>query len=264
MWERGRRKTGEGDRGSAALCSLISGPLAGRSTAGIKGGCNRRHLISMSRSRSIGLRSRAADSPGLWFLAALLPLVCSQIIRLFQKDAGAWLIADYCGRVAALTTLALIRPAREVAFRALPLRLPWREVLAWIISFPILYVTFRHFSDRFAYYRLPDTRLGHYPSPRGWVGLFDLVFGLALVAYSEEVIFRRCTDCVFGKYIDDKFTTSMISALLFGAYHWWTGIPNIFNAVIFGVTAMIFYRQCQSLWPVIVVHYIIDLASFAG
>jgi hypothetical protein len=33
---------------------------------------------------------------------------------------------------------------------------------------------------------------GSYPESRSWLYFTDLTLGLALVAYSEEIIFRRC------------------------------------------------------------------------
>jgi hypothetical protein len=34
--------------------------------------------------------------------------------------------------------------------------------------------------------------LGGYPELHGWLHIFDAIFGLALVAYTEEIVFRRC------------------------------------------------------------------------
>ena len=39
---------------------------------------------------------------------------------------------------------------------------------------------------------LSATVLGGYPETHGWLHIVDVVFGLALVAYSEEIVFRRC------------------------------------------------------------------------
>jgi hypothetical protein len=38
---------------------------------------------------------------------------------------------------------------------------------------------------------LPSTVVGRYPQPTGWLYWVDSVFGIALVGYSEEVVFRR-------------------------------------------------------------------------
>jgi hypothetical protein len=47
------------------------------------------------------------------------------------------------------------------------------------------------------------------------------------------------------------------------AYHWWTGIGNIIEAVLIGVLLMLFYRRSAALWPVVLGHYLTDIVDFA-
>jgi hypothetical protein len=49
----------------------------------------------------------------------------------------------------------------------------------------------------------PSTVLGHYPLSMGWLHWFDIVFGLGLDTYTEEVVFRRCARHVFKPYLGD-------------------------------------------------------------
>jgi hypothetical protein len=44
----------------------------------------------------------------LWFVAALVPLVMSQIVRLEQSDPATWISWDYAGRIGALAVLGAI------------------------------------------------------------------------------------------------------------------------------------------------------------
>jgi membrane protease YdiL (CAAX protease family) len=92
---------------------------------------------------------------------------------------------------------------------------------------------------------LPATELGGYPEPRGWLHVVDVVFGLALVAYSEEVVFRRCARHLFQIYLNDGYALVVVTSLLFGAYHWWTGFGNIVEAVLIGILLMLFYVDQQ-------------------
>src|SRR5436309_3433485 len=59
---------------------------------------------------------RAIPAP-LWFVAALVPMVVSQIVRLEQSDPATWIFWDYAGRVGALAVLAAIPSGRIVAFQ---------------------------------------------------------------------------------------------------------------------------------------------------
>ena len=52
----------------------------------------------------------------------------------------------------------------------------------------------------------------------------DVAFGLALVAYSEELIFRRCSRHLFKMYLNDGRALVVVTSLLFGAYHRWTAL----------------------------------------
>src|SRR5579871_3677250 len=70
----------------------------------------------------------------VWFVAALLPMFASQILRLQQHDAAGWIFWDYAGRLCALAMLAAIPAARVIAFRREARRLPlWKDGL-WVIG----------------------------------------------------------------------------------------------------------------------------------
>ena len=62
---------------------------------------------------------------------------------------------------------------------------------------------------------LPATVLGRYPELHGSLQLFDLGFGLALVAYGEEVVFRRCARSACRGRIKDGWVLIVVSSLLF-------------------------------------------------
>jgi membrane protease YdiL (CAAX protease family) len=93
--------------------------------------------------------------------------------------------------------------------------------------------------------------------------IFDDVFGLALVAYSEEMVFRRCARHLFRMYLGDGYALVAVTSLLFGAYHWWTGIGNVIEAVIMGVLLMLLYKRLAALWPAVLAHYLTDVVDFA-
>jgi len=90
--------------------------------------------------------------------------------------------------------------------------------------------------------------------------LIDLSFGLLLVAYHEEVLFRRCALPIIGE--DGGWRTDVKSAVLFAVYHWWTGVPNMVEAGLFGLLAMPAYRRLGTLWPLVAAHYLADLSAF--
>src|SRR5262249_26604616 len=66
--------------------------------------------------------------------------------------------------------------------------------------------------------------------------------------------------CTSAGYLNNGYALLVVTSLLFGAYHWWTGIGNIVEAVLIGVLLMLFYRRSAALWPV--VHYLTDIVDF--
>jgi membrane protease YdiL (CAAX protease family) len=91
----------------------------------------------------------------------------------------------------------------------------------------------------------------------------DAVFGLVLVAYSEEIVFRRCARNAFQTYLSDGSALIVVTSILFAAYHWWTGIGNIVEAALIGILLMLFYSRSCALWPVVLGHYLTDVVDFA-
>ncbi|MDA9436750.1 CPBP family intramembrane glutamic endopeptidase [Bradyrhizobium sp. CCBAU 51627] len=198
-----------------------------------------------------------------WFGVALVPLVASQVLRLHQHQAASWLALDYAGRIVALATLAAIPSARAVAFRRDKLEISFAEITVWIIGIVIL-ERLSQWPRRLINAAFPLIVLGRYPQPTGWLNVFDLAFGLALVAASEEIIFRRYLHEALRPYLGDGTLALLTASALFGAYHWWTGIGNILLAVIVGSSLMLMLRRSTALWPVVLAHYLVDLIAFSS
>jgi uncharacterized protein len=190
-------------------------------------------------------------------------MVMSQIVRLYQRDPGAWIVVDYTGRFGALAVLAVIPSARIVAFRRDRLRMVPIKIFLWVAGIVLADFYYAGWVRRTVNGALPTIMLGVYPRPSGWLYLVDLVLGLALVAYSEEIVFRRCARYVFQRYMGDGFALVFVSSLLFGAYHWWAGLGIMIEATVAGVLLMLFLRKSEALWPVILAHYLTDIIDFA-
>jgi len=138
----------------------------------------------------------------------------------------------------------------------------WKVVL-WIAGLVIADHYLGGWARRTINTAFPTTVLGVYPQSSGWLYLVDVVFGLALVAYSEEIVFRRCARYVFQNYMGNGYLLVLVTSLLFGAYHWWTGVGNIVEATMMGVLLMLFLLRSEALWPVVLGHYMTDIVDFA-
>jgi CAAX protease family protein len=196
-----------------------------------------------------------------WFAVALAPLGVSQVIRLHQDQAASWLLWDYAGRIAALAVLAVVPSARAAAFQTGKRRISLLEIGLWIAGISLL-ERLSQWPRRLINATFPATVLGQYPHPTGWLNVFDLVFGLALVAASEEIIFRRYLRNALHPYIGDGTFAVLATSILFGAYHWWAGLGNVLLATMIGGLLMLMFRRSGALWPVGLAHYLVDLVAF--
>jgi CAAX protease family protein len=195
-----------------------------------------------------------------WFCAALVPLVASQLIRLQQDQAASWLLWDYAGRIGALTILFAIPSARAVAFRRSKRQVSFVEIAVWVAGMSLLERE-GQWLQRLLNTAFPMTVLGEYPQPTGWLNVFDLVFGLALVAASEEIIFRRYLRDALQPLLGNGILAFLAASFLFGAYHWWAGIGNVLLAAVFGGLLLLMFRRSAALWPVALAHYLVDLVA---
>jgi membrane protease YdiL (CAAX protease family) len=197
----------------------------------------------------------------VWFIGALLPMIASQVLRLHQHDAAGWLFWDYTGRLSGLGVLAVIPAARKIAFRREARRLALWEIALWVVGILLVSVGLSG-PERTINAAFPMTVLGFYPRPHGWLHLFDLTFGLALVAFSEEIVFRRCARDMLQSWLGDRSLLVLATSLMFGCYHWWTGLGSLINASVLGALFMVIYRRSGALWPAVLAHYLVDVYFF--
>lgn len=205
----------------------------------------------------------AAPAIPLWFVVAFAVMVVSQLARLGQTTPAAWLVCDYAGRLGTLAVLWFIPAARAIAFTPQRLNIGLVQAIAWAIGLASLYTIIDSPLRGFIDATVPGTTIGSYLASHGWLHAVDVTFGLALVAFQEEIYFRRCARAVVRNWLGDGFGMIIATSLLFAAYHWWTGLGNMVTAGLFGIGAMWLYRRAGSIWPVMLAHYLADLIVFA-
>ena len=198
-----------------------------------------------------------------WFVAALIPMIASQIVRLHEHDAASWILWDYAGRLGGLAVLATIPSARAVAFQWGKRRMPLWKITLWIVGIVMLDVYLGRWMSSIVNAAFPATVLGVYFRPSGWLYFVDLVFGMALVAGSEEIVFRRCARDAFQPCLGNGYASVVATSLLFGCYHWWAGLGAIVAATMIGIPLMLFLQRSDALWPVALAHYLIDVIDFS-
>jgi hypothetical protein len=143
-----------------------------------------------------------------------------------MQRSGSWLPSSDGGVANLETPLRAGNVGRYSfhAFRWKKLQIALREAALWIVGLVITEHYLGGWIWRTINAALPATVLGTYPRLSGWLYFTDVVFGIALVAYSEEIVFRRCARHIFKIYMADGYGLVVVTSLLFGAYHWWTGL----------------------------------------
>ncbi len=110
---------------------------------------------------------------------------------------------------------------------------------------------------------LPETRLGSIPEiPSNWLQLFDLTVGLALVAITEEVVFRGVLQTRLASFLRSQSSGVMVASVLFSLAHWSNGVGSVMLTCIVGLGFGLCVSGSRSLVPTIIAHYVADLLVF--
>jgi membrane protease YdiL (CAAX protease family) len=210
---------------------------------------------------------RVNEQDGRLAILALLASIflLNDFLFLAATSYGTWLLIDYGSRLLALGIMIelvrrkLSRPA-EFGLTGIP----FSSGLRWLLLLTAAGLLIDQVGLRFLEQVLPGTQLASMPKiTNSAVNVFDLTFGLALVALSEEAIFRG----YFYSALHDglSFRTLMaLSAVLFGMIHWSQGLPAIVSTALWGILPMVSLARTRSIIPAVIAHYITNLVSLGG
>jgi membrane protease YdiL (CAAX protease family) len=129
------------------------------------------------------------------------------------------------------------------------------ERLLWLFLWPYDWILHSHL---FSYSQM---------IPQDFILHCLTVFYLSITAaVSEELYFRGIlrfsTFALIRNERIAKWVFILVSSLLFGLIHWKSGLTNIVNAFFFGLVAARLYLWTNSLWPLMVAHFVVDMAAF--
>ena len=174
---------------------------------------------------------------------------------------SSWLTIDYVARCVSL--LGVVLGFRSGLIERLTFRAGWfvsGVVFASLLSTELAEQTFIYpiLRDNLNYLRLSSMPLITDANVR-WA---DLIFGLLLVAVSEELVFRRLLFSLFGS---KKFiSVTLLSALIFALVHLTSGIADFISAFTHGILLGSAFWLTRRVSICIVSHYLLDLKIFSG
>ena len=200
-----------------------------------------------------------------WFLFALVlaPFYLNDFLLIDAKSATAVLIIDYGSRVLSLAILFLTPSLRTIVLASLRMPAMFWESIGWILVCTAVVASVHEFAGRVISRLVPGLDLFDFPViENNLVRWLDLTLGLALVAISEELIFRSAMGPLLRQRAYSPAAVLWVSAILFAAIHWSGGLGVIVTALVAGVLFMWVYQRIGSVVPLIVAHFLVDFLLF--
>jgi membrane protease YdiL (CAAX protease family) len=184
---------------------------------------------------------------------------------MMARSVAAWLMIDYGSRILAMGIVFFLIQQKISRAAEFGLKnIPFRSGLFWMLLLTVVGLLIDQVGWRFLGQVLPDTQLVAMPKIRNpYVNFFDLSFGVALVAVSEEMVFRGyCFSALQGRW--PPWVLVSVSAVLFGLIHWSQGLHAIISTALWGILPMVAMTRTGSVFPAMIAHYITDLVSLGG
>jgi len=189
----------------------------------------------------------------------------NDFLFLLAKSLGSWLLIDYGSRLLAVgIVFALVRKktARAAEFGLTGISFP--SGLAWLLLLTATGLLIDQVGWRYLERHLPHMQLVSMPKIKNsFLNIFDLTFGVALVALSEELVFRGYCYSAFRDRLSPGVLVAL-SVVLFGMIHWSQGLHAVVSAALWGVLPMVSVVRTGSIIPAMIAHYITDFVSFGG
>ncbi|HOO56596.1 MAG TPA: type II CAAX endopeptidase family protein [bacterium] len=202
------------------------------------------------------------------FVLFCVPFFLNDFSNIYVKDWRLWLFIDYTA-VKLLPFILFIRlvktkTATIADFGFGTHRIPLSLIII-LFAYPVCGLLIDQLLYNVLENLIPGTRIGTYtPITNKVFDWIDLTFGLAMVAFFEELIFRGFAYRVISDRVKNPVWIIIISSTIFGLIHWSLGVPNIITAGLIGAVFMYCYVIHRNIVPLIIVHFLINFLSFAG
>ncbi len=196
--------------------------------------------------------------------------VLASFVFPFPETAYSWLLEDYTSRIVVLALVFGIPSLRLMILAEY--RKPWPGLGAfppvWLML--LTYVGLLLFFDKLVFILVwpidvmfSETILFDYHEiEETWLLFFDLTVGLALVAVSEEIIYKGLMKPIAARILDRSWFIVVLSGVFFGLMHWPGGVGKVIAVTLIGMAGMVLYLYARSLWPTTIAHYFSNLIFF--
>lgn len=201
----------------------------------------------------------------IMILLVIGPGFFNDLLYIDNLNYQSWLTFDYGFRIVQMLIIVSYRPFRDVIFSVLR---GGRLTIKGIVgaAFCVALALFGSFLSNLFFYEMfggESAVLFKFPQiEHEGIRLIDLTFGLALVAISEELIYRGLLAAWLRRYFSSTLALLIIPAIIFASIHWSHGPSSVISAFFIGIILMVLYLRTKSLLPSILAHYAINFAYF--
>jgi membrane protease YdiL (CAAX protease family) len=212
-----------------------------------------------------------ADTPPPRFSAVAVlsllaaPYLLNDLANIFVYAPLPWLACDYGSRALSVATIAWLLRRGDLGWADLQLQHGgWARLIGVTLVACAMGVLFYQGPGPLVRDLLPQTQLGIIPPIEvPWLRRVDYFGGLALVAVTEEIVFRGIFPRLIVRAGGSAVMALVVSSTVFGLVHWSLGVGASLHAALIGLLFGLCAQVGRCLWPVIVAHYVVDLVAFS-
>ena len=187
----------------------------------------------------------------------------NDVVFLLTETYTEWLVADHAFRVATLAVVMASPSLRRACLAFLNWPQPGGLVIVVAAVLVFLGIVIDASIVETAEDLFGETNLFVYPkADSGVLEAVDLTAGLALVAASEEAVFRALLPLALLPHLRSAVGVTLVTAVLFGAMHWSGGVGQCAVATVIGALFMASVFRTGTIWPALIAHYLINLYWF--
>ena len=202
-------------------------------------------------------------SVGWIILLLVAPFFLNDVPFIVLQDSwSAFTAVDYGFRIAILCILAVLLLRQKLTARELglvpvsPRHFAVATIGIAVVAWGLNRLVFHELGTLGALYTYPP-----YPSETArWI---DLSFGLALVALTEELVFRGLLISALRRHGLSTFAIGLVSLSAFALAHWGKGIGGIAEAFAWGIIPTIYVLRSGGFLPLVGVHYLTNWVIFS-
>lgn len=200
------------------------------------------------------------NNKGMIYTILIIPFILNDFSNIYAASYGQWVLIDYVCRLAALAFLGVTARLGGLTLADLSVSFGGKDRLAcWTLFLAAMAFAYCGLSRVFlapldAVWKVP----GMVYDRQSALLAVDMTFGLALVAVSEEMIFRGLALAALRKPADNTFAILVASSLVFALIHWSTGFKNIIDCFVYGLLFMVATMRTKSIVPAAIVHFALD------